>query len=285
VARRRISFETKSRAPPARLCWLSSIAVPSRSALSTRNPDPDRDHAARVVRRYRARRPPERRDSPADFAAFSSTLSASLTAWLVGNAAATSGWRRTIFELAAIRAAYFPRTNPAGKSERTYLVRSSSERRCLAFFIQSTLRASRFSCTNDANDIVFFGVSHYEHSLLAGNAERYPSGLTDRMIRVCACDGHPVAQCRSGLFERNTMLPDIGRSFPWVPCKTHARILVEAGAGCSMDPAHQRTRWSPSATRWGTKPQAAPFSRIATRPTEIYLHLSALCASARENPV
>ena len=52
------------------------------------------------------------------FAILSNARNASLTAALLGKAAAISGSNTTTLDEAAARAAYFPRTRPPGKSER-----------------------------------------------------------------------------------------------------------------------------------------------------------------------
>lgn len=48
------------------------------------------------------------------------------TASSFGNASATSGLSTIIFDDSRIRPAYFPRTKPAGKSDRLYSLRNSS---------------------------------------------------------------------------------------------------------------------------------------------------------------
>jgi hypothetical protein len=124
-----------------------------------------RRHGGVDVAPYRERRPLERLVRRADFATRTNPFKASLTASDVGNAAAFSRLRTTTFEPAARRAAYFPRTNPAGKSDRLYDLRSSSLLRDLAFLIEPTFWACRRPCADDANDVTLFGMGHGEEPL------------------------------------------------------------------------------------------------------------------------
>ncbi len=97
-------------------------------------------------------------DKRADRAALSTVPKASLTAALVGKAAAISGSSRTIFVPAAKRAAYFPRTMPPGKSERLYSERSPLLVDALAFFIDFTFRLGCESSIDNSNNIPVFGM-------------------------------------------------------------------------------------------------------------------------------
>lgn len=93
-----------------------------------------------------------------DSATRSNPPSASFTASEVGNAAAFSGLNTTTFDPAARRAAYFPRVNPAGKSELLYDRRMSALPRDLAFFIEPTFCACRHPRADEVDDIVLVGV-------------------------------------------------------------------------------------------------------------------------------
>lgn len=95
-----------------------------------------------------------------DFATRSNLPSASFTASEVGNAAAFSGLNTTTFDPAARRATYFPRVNPAGKSERLYERRISALPRELAFFIEPTFCACRRPRADEVDEIVLVGVGY-----------------------------------------------------------------------------------------------------------------------------
>lgn len=128
---------------------------------------------------YLERRPLKRVVRRADFATRSSPPNASLTASDVGKAAAFSGLRTTTFEPAGRRAAYFPRVNPPGKSERLYDRRSSSLSWDLAFFIKPTFWACRRPCADYADDIALFGMGHGKEPLAVREAEGDPARLAD----------------------------------------------------------------------------------------------------------
>ena len=109
-------------------------------------------HHAVGSARYLERRPLGRFVRRADLATRTSPSRASFTASAVGKAAAFLGLRTTTFDLAARRAAYFPRVKPAGKSERLYDRRSSSLSWDLAFFIKPTFWACRPPGADDMDD-------------------------------------------------------------------------------------------------------------------------------------
>lgn len=99
-------------------------------------------------------------------AAFNMDRSASFTAALFGKAFASSGSSTTMFEEAAARAAYLPRTNPPGKSERLYSLRSVSFGVELAFFIEFPFRSGTRPGADKSDRIAVVGVGNGEKAAL-----------------------------------------------------------------------------------------------------------------------
>src|SRR5687768_5703591 len=97
-----------------------------------------------------------------------------------------------MFDDSLIRAAYLPRTNPPGKSERLYSARSSFFLRGLAFFINLSFGPGSETRTDDANGVAFLGVRNREEATLLRHADRDPPGLAFRVVRVGARYGQRI---------------------------------------------------------------------------------------------
>jgi hypothetical protein len=107
--------------------------------------------------------------------ALRSSRKASLTAASVGNAAATSGARRTRLVPAAIRARYLPRT-PSVSVVSSYSSRnSSSSGVCIPCCIESPFFWSRHSRTNDPDAITTISMSYKQKPTQIRCAENDPT--------------------------------------------------------------------------------------------------------------
>ena len=126
------------------------------------------------------------------FATWTNPRSASFTASEVGNAAATSGLRRTRLVPFEYAAWYLPRT-PLPRSSRLYCFRMV-EYRASALFVDSALGAGRAADADDSHNTSAFGVTYDEETTSLRKSKREEAALALGMIGVVEGDGQRITK-------------------------------------------------------------------------------------------
>ncbi len=192
------------------------------------------------------------------------------TASSFGNTSATSGLSTTIFDDLRSRSAYFPRTKPSGKSERSYSGRKSSLSIWLFFFIDLSLSFARNERADDSKSVIFFSVSHYRQSTPFKDTKGYEPFFPHGMVRVVARCCHRVLQSCCGFLERYLMFPQIRASLLCVPFESHTMSLTE------QHHSALNNCWLHVSSAHLVRPAAGYCSR-ELHPASPFFHLLACC--------
>ncbi len=131
---------------------------------------------------------------------------------------ATSGSRRAMLLPAAKRAAYLPRTPPeklySGRTSRSWDGR-------LFFFMLSPLDPRCPAGADYADRISALNVNNNHQPVSSRHSNQNETFLASRLIRVGDSQGQGIGEGRGGLDERNSVLAQVGSSFPLIPLELH----------------------------------------------------------------